>query len=279
MNRPYMAELSKGALVPDCYLIPDGIVGHPTASCPYGDADDRGDLKAARQLMQESGSVGLPVVVWVEDSSPERAYARYYTKLLNRLGFDARTKTVSTAQDFGRVGKGRTEPQTGFASWFNDFPNPLDFYSVLDSRFIGPPGSPNAGHVNDLFIQQQLEKLSLVAGAGPGLRGRRVEGPRRVRGQEVLPGRVRHAAGAEADQRAGRPELRGDPPAVPERLEQLVAEVEVWADSADPWPKGAPNCWHCLKECLTCRLRGYINPGWVQEKSRWDPERQQEGTG
>ncbi len=162
LNRPYLAKLSKGALAPDCYLIPDGIVGHPSASCPYGDADDRGDLKAARKLMQESGSVGLQVVVWVEDSSPERAYARYYTKLLNRLGFDARTKTVSTAQDFGRVGKGRTEPQTGFASWFNDFPNPLDFFSVLDSRFIGPPGSPNAGHVNDLFIQQQLEKLSLV---------------------------------------------------------------------------------------------------------------------
>ena len=162
MNRPYMAKLSKGALEPGCYLIPDGIPGHPSASCPYGDADDRGDLKTARQLVQASGTAGSSVVVWVEDTSPERAYARYFTKLLNRLGFDARTKTVSTAQDFGRVGRGRVEPQTGFASWFNDFPNPIDFYSVLDSQFIGPPGSPNAGHVNDLFIQQQLEKLSLV---------------------------------------------------------------------------------------------------------------------
>ncbi|HEY1238620.1 MAG TPA: ABC transporter substrate-binding protein [Solirubrobacterales bacterium] len=163
LNRPYMAKLAKGALVPDCYLIPDGIAGHPTASCPYGDADGDGDLKAARRFVQESGTAGLPVVVWVEDSSPERAYARYYTKLLNRLGFDARTKVVTTAQDFGTMAGGRTDPQTGFASWFNDFPNPIDFYSVLDARFIGPPGSPNAGHVNDLFIQQQLEKLRLVA--------------------------------------------------------------------------------------------------------------------
>jgi len=162
MNRPYMAKLSKGALAPDCYLIPDGIVGHPSASCPYGGADDRGDLGTARQLVQASGTAGTPIVVWVEDSSPERAYARYYTKLLNRIGFDARTKTVATPQDFGREVNGRVQPQTGFASWFNDFPNPIDFYSVLDSRFIGPPGSPNMGHVNDLFIQQQLEKLSLV---------------------------------------------------------------------------------------------------------------------
>jgi peptide/nickel transport system substrate-binding protein len=162
LNRPYLAKLSKGALVPDCYLIPEGIAGHPTAGCPFGDADDRGDLKAARQLVQASGTAGLPVVVWVEDSSPERAYARYYTKLLDRLGFDARTEIVATAQDFGRAGETRTDPQTGFASWFNDFPNPIDFYSVLDARFTGPPGSPNAGHVDDLFIQQQLEKLSLV---------------------------------------------------------------------------------------------------------------------
>ncbi|HEX3294284.1 MAG TPA: ABC transporter substrate-binding protein [Solirubrobacterales bacterium] len=168
LDRPYMAKLSKGALEPGCYLIPDGIAGHPTASCPYGDADEPGDLKAARQLVQASGTAGTPVVVWVEDSSPERAYARYYTKLLNRLGFDARTKTVATAQDFGRMVGARVEPQTGFASWFNDFPNPINFYSVLDSQFIGPPGSPNMGHVNDLFIQQQLEKLSLVQGQDLG---------------------------------------------------------------------------------------------------------------
>jgi peptide/nickel transport system substrate-binding protein len=162
LDRPYMAKLSKGTLSPDCYLIPEGIVGHPSASCPYGDADDTGDLKAARELVQASGTAGSPVVVWVEDSSPERAYARYYAKLLGRLGFDARLEVVQSAEDFGRAGKARTDPQTGFASWFNDFPNPIDFYSVLDSRFSGPPGSANPGHVNDLFIQQQLEKLTLI---------------------------------------------------------------------------------------------------------------------
>jgi peptide/nickel transport system substrate-binding protein len=162
LNRPYMAKLGKGAVDPGCYLIPEGIAGHPTGSCPYGDADDRGDLKAARRLVQASGTTGTPLVVWVEDRSPERAYARYYAKLLDRLGFDARAQTAATAQDFGTVGAVQTDPQTGFARWFNDFPNPSDFYTVLDARSIGPPGSPNAGHVDDIFIEQQLEKLSLV---------------------------------------------------------------------------------------------------------------------
>jgi peptide/nickel transport system substrate-binding protein len=107
----------------------------------------------------------------VEDSSPERAYARYYTKLLGRLGFDARLEAVQSAEDFGREGKARIDPQTGFGSWFNDFPNPIDFYSVVDSRFSGPPGSPDQGHVDDLFIQQQLEKLTLVQAQDLGSSG------------------------------------------------------------------------------------------------------------
>jgi peptide/nickel transport system substrate-binding protein len=163
MNRPYMAKLGKDAVIPSCYLLPEGIVGHPTAPCPYGDADDPGDLQAARQLVKTFGTARTPVRVWVEDGAPQRAYARYYTKLLKRVGFKASTDVMATTQDFGRVGRTGTDPQTGFASWFNDFPHPLDFYSVLDSRSIGTPGSPNLGHVDDLFIQQQLEKLSLVA--------------------------------------------------------------------------------------------------------------------
>ncbi|MFL5907744.1 MAG: ABC transporter substrate-binding protein [Solirubrobacterales bacterium] len=162
LDRPALAKLGKGAVLPGCYLLPQGIVGHPSGSCPYGDADDVGDVKAARQLVRASGTAGAPVLVWVEDNTPQRAYARYYTKLLNRIGFSARLSVAATSQDFGTVGKQHTYPQTGFASWFNDFPNPADFYEVLDSHSIGPPGSPNAGRVQDLFIQQQLEKLRLI---------------------------------------------------------------------------------------------------------------------
>ena len=159
LDRPALAKLGKGSLVPECYLIPNGIPGHSSDACPYGHADGTGDIRAARQLAAESGAQGTSVSVWVVNSSPQRAYARYYTKLLNRLGFRAKLRIASTEQDYGLVGKTRSDPQTGFASWFNDFPNPANFYEVLDARFIGPPGSPNAGRVHDLFIQQQLEKL------------------------------------------------------------------------------------------------------------------------
>ena len=162
LNRPYMAKLGKRALAPDCYLIPEGVAGHATASCPYGDPDDRGDLKAARQLVEESGTAGFPVVVWVEDGSrngPTLATTRSFSTVSASTPAPRRWRRR-------RTGKSREDPDrspNGVRQLVQRFPEPDRLYSVLDSRFIGPPGSPNAGHVNDLFIQQQLEKLSLVA--------------------------------------------------------------------------------------------------------------------
>ena len=138
-----------------------GIAGHSTDPCPYGHADDPGDLQAGRELVKSSASAGAPVTVWVEDSWPQRAYAGYYSKLLNRLGFDSHLRVAASPRDFGRIGKRSTDPQTGFASWFNDFPNPADSYEVVDAS-PGPTPSANVGRVDDLFIQQQLAGLNLV---------------------------------------------------------------------------------------------------------------------
>src|SRR4029450_8790826 len=41
--RPALAELANGSLEPECYLLPDEIPGHPSSSCPYGEADGGGE--------------------------------------------------------------------------------------------------------------------------------------------------------------------------------------------------------------------------------------------
>ena len=161
LDRPALARLGKQAVVPDCYLIPPGITGHPTDDCPYGDADGTGDPHAGRQLVEQSGTEGAPVTVSVDDNWPQPAYGRYFAKLLTRLGFDANLRIARTRPAGAANTRGVTS-QAGFASWFNDFPAPMDFFAVLDPRGIERPGSANAGRVRDPFIKQQLEKLSLV---------------------------------------------------------------------------------------------------------------------
>jgi peptide/nickel transport system substrate-binding protein len=162
LDRPALARLGNGRVEPECYLVPDGIPGHPSASCPYGAADDEGDLAEARDLVQQSGTAGTRVDVWGENSAPDRAYVRNYVKLLRRLGYRANARLVQASGYFAQVGSPRVNPQTGFASWFNDFPNPADFYEVVDASPVGGAPSANLGRVDDLFVQQQLAELNLV---------------------------------------------------------------------------------------------------------------------
>jgi len=161
LDRPALADLSNETLEPECYLVPDGIPGHASSACPYGAADDDGDLQSARELVQQSGTAGTPVTVWGEDAPPERAFVRSYVKLLRRLGFGAEVRLVQPSSYFATIGDPGINPQTGFASWFNDFPSPADFYEVVNAGTTPAP-SANVGRVDDLFIQQQLAGLNLV---------------------------------------------------------------------------------------------------------------------
>jgi peptide/nickel transport system substrate-binding protein len=84
-----------------------------------------------------------------------------YVKLLRKLGFGAEARLEQPSVYFATIGSPSTNPQTGFASWFNDFPNPADFYEVVNAG-TSPAPSANVGRVDDLFIQQQLAGLNLV---------------------------------------------------------------------------------------------------------------------
>jgi peptide/nickel transport system substrate-binding protein len=161
LDRPALAELSNESLEPECYLVPDGIRGHPSGSCPYGGADGEGDLEAARELVLRSGTARSAVAVWGENSAPQRAFVRHYVKLLRRLGYRADARLVEPARYYAKVGSARVNPQTGMASWFNDFPNPADFYEVVSASTTSGQ-SANLGRVDDLFIRQQLAELNLV---------------------------------------------------------------------------------------------------------------------
>jgi peptide/nickel transport system substrate-binding protein len=102
------------------------------------------------------------VTVWGEKTSPDRVYVHYYVHLLKRLGYAASQRLLPPSTYFPTIGSATVNPQTGVERWFNDFPNPSDFFTVLDARAISPTGSLNLGRVDDEFVQQQLEALDLV---------------------------------------------------------------------------------------------------------------------
>ena len=70
-------------------------------------------------------------------------------------------KEVADANYFTTIGESKTvDPQTGFADWNQDFPNPVDFYGVLlDGKSITPTNNENFGQTNDPYINSQVAKL------------------------------------------------------------------------------------------------------------------------
>jgi peptide/nickel transport system substrate-binding protein len=162
LNQDAMNRLGAGTLAPGCYFLPPAIPGHPTAPCPYG-TPGTGNLAKAKQLVQQSGLAGTPVTVWSETRSPRQQWMTYYTQFLNQIGFKATQKVLADATYFTTIGELKLHPQTGFADWNQDFPNPIDFYGVLlDGKAILPTNNENFGEVNDPTINSTVNKLGQI---------------------------------------------------------------------------------------------------------------------
>jgi peptide/nickel transport system substrate-binding protein len=163
LNEQAMNRLGSGTLAPACFFLPPAVPGHPSGSCPYGNPAAGGNIAKAKQLVQQSGMAGQPVTVWSETRSPRQQWMTYYTQFLNQIGFKATQKVLTDATYFTTLGELKLHPQTGFADWNMDFPNPIDFYGVLlDGHAILPANNENFGEVDDPYINAQVDKLSKV---------------------------------------------------------------------------------------------------------------------
>ena len=162
LDQNAMSRLGSGTLIPGCYFLPPGMVGHPTSTCPYGDPAGGGDIAKAKALVTQSGMAGTPVTVWSQTRSPRQQWMTYYAQFLNQIGFKATQKVIADATYFTTIGSLKLNPQTGFADWNQDFPNPIDFYLLLQGTAIQPTNNQNFGQVDDPQINSQSTKLGAV---------------------------------------------------------------------------------------------------------------------
>jgi peptide/nickel transport system substrate-binding protein len=138
------------------------MIGHATQPCPYGDPATP-NLAKAKQLVQQSGMAGQPVTVWGQDTATRKAFVDYYASFLNQIGFKATEKIVARATYFPTIGNVKLNPQTGFADWNQDFPNPIDFYGILAAGdAISPTNNQNFGLINDPFINSRVNSLGTL---------------------------------------------------------------------------------------------------------------------
>jgi peptide/nickel transport system substrate-binding protein len=162
ISRTSLARLASGQITPACYFLPPLILGSVSGACPFGAATDTGstaDIAKATALVKAAGLAGTPVTVWSETRSPRQQYCTYLNSVLNQIGFKSTLKVISDSVYFQTIGSAKTNPQTGFADWAQDFPNPSDFYLLLSKAAIQPVNNENFGNVDDPHIEAALATL------------------------------------------------------------------------------------------------------------------------
>jgi peptide/nickel transport system substrate-binding protein len=162
LDRRAINRLNGGNFTQTCWFLPEGLIGHPTSQCPYGDPNAAPDMAKAKALVKQSGMEGQSVTVWSETRSPRKEFVAYFTDVLNQIGFKAKSKIIADAQYFATIGNKKTEPQTGFADWNQDFPNPSDFYLLMDAGSIQDTNNENFSQVDDPHVQRELKVLNAV---------------------------------------------------------------------------------------------------------------------
>ena len=145
IDRNALARLAGGFVAPSCYFIPVGIVGHPTAPCPYPSPN----VAKARALLKKAHLLGATISVYAMAKSPRQEEGQYYANALKQAGFKPAAEAPRSRdlldddrqrEDEGANRDGRAVPR---------LPDADDFLLLIDARNIHPVNSNNFGNVDD----------------------------------------------------------------------------------------------------------------------------------
>ena len=100
-------------------------------------------------MIEDAGVAGMDITVYGNNDDPTDKVTENYAAQLTELGFNATPKILDGGVYFQTIGNEKTQAQTGFANWFQDYPHPLNFYFLVDGKTIQPTNNQNYGNTDD----------------------------------------------------------------------------------------------------------------------------------
>lgn len=88
-------------------------------------------LTKSKQLVQQSGTAGQKVTVYGINTDPSKSITEYFAGQLTKMGYNANVKLLAHGVYFTTVGNQATKAQAGYTDWYQDYPNPIDWFDVL----------------------------------------------------------------------------------------------------------------------------------------------------
>jgi peptide/nickel transport system substrate-binding protein len=162
--------------VPQCQILPPNFPGY-VSYCPYtagsGHTKWTGpDLARARQLVQQSGTAGMKVVVNGTTDETGKALVAQMVSDLNKIGYQASSQllTMGIQYPFTQNSNNLHKWNVAWSSWYQDYPAPSDFLNVLlgcGSIHSGSDASPNIAEFCSPPIQAQISQAEQLGQASP----------------------------------------------------------------------------------------------------------------
>ena len=162
--------------VPTCQILPPGFPAYKPY-CPYTAGTDHTkwtapDLAKAKQLVKQSGTAGMKVVVNSATDETSKALAQQMVSDLNAIGYKASTQllTASIQYPFIQNSNNLGKWNVAWSAWYQDYPAPSDFLNVLlgcGTIHPGSDASPNIAEFCNPAIQGLINKAETTSLTNP----------------------------------------------------------------------------------------------------------------
>lgn len=156
VNRAALERIYAGQLTATQQILPPGMPGYEKLDLyPY-------DLDKAKELVREANPSDRQVTVWSDNESPNDEAAEYLEDVLRKIGLDPSLKIVNSDNYFPVVGNASTPNRdVGYASWFEDYPHPNNFFQpLLSEEAITPTNTTNLGRFADPELSAKIDQLA-----------------------------------------------------------------------------------------------------------------------
>jgi peptide/nickel transport system substrate-binding protein len=119
------------------------------------------DMKKAKELIAEADPSDRDITVWSDNEQSSKEATTYYAGVLEELGFKTELKVLAPENYFPLIGNSSTPNlDTGWASWFEDYPHPSDFLEpMLSEESIAPTEGTNLARYANPELTARMNEL------------------------------------------------------------------------------------------------------------------------
>ena len=151
-----LERIYAGQVVGTQQILPPGMPGYEQYELyPY-------DLEKAKRMIDEADPADRQITVWTDNERTQEEAGTYYAAVLEEIGFDVKLQVLNADNYFSVIGNASTpDLDTGWASWFQDYPHPNTFFQpLLSEESIFPTNASNLSRIADPKLSAKINRLA-----------------------------------------------------------------------------------------------------------------------